>query len=234
MLVVEDDPTLRDVLTVALSAQGCLVRWTDDGDRALAECEARLPEIVVLDVMLPGRSGLEVCAALRALYNPSPGVVMVTAKDSEVDVILGFEVGADDYVIKPFRPKELVARVKALSRRLKQRTPSTPPVEEPEAAMVWGPLKIDPGARSVEVSGNPVQLTPTELSLLAFLARVPNRVYSRMQLLERIWDSTHEGYARNVDCHITRIRRKLEKAGLDPAPINTVHGTGYSFVIPRC
>src|SRR5215468_10981878 len=118
VLIVEDDAGLGDVMSVHLVAEGWDVRRVEDGDAALAACAEQLPDLVVLDVMLPRRSGLEVCAALRALYSPSPGVVMVTARDTELDVILGFEVGADDYVLKPFRPRELVARVRAVARRL--------------------------------------------------------------------------------------------------------------------
>ncbi|HZS37560.1 MAG TPA: response regulator transcription factor [Polyangia bacterium] len=232
LLFVEDDAALRDVLRMHLEAEGWTLRLAEDGDAALAACAERLPGLVVLDVMLPKRSGLEVCAALRALYHPSPGVLMLTARDTELDVILGFEVGADDYVIKPCRPRELVARVRALARRLggaPARASGAPPRPAQSDAIDRGPLRIDLAARRVTVGAQPLRLTPTELELLAFLARAPDRVFSRAQLLEEVFDSTNEGYARNVDCHVTRLRRKLEAAGLDPAPIRTVHGAGYCF-----
>jgi DNA-binding response OmpR family regulator len=227
LLLVEDDAGLGDVLRLHLAAEGWAVRVATDGEAALAACAQSLPDVVVLDVMLPRRSGLEVCAALRALYHPSPGVVMLTARDSELDVILGFEVGADDYVIKPSRPRELVARVRALLRRI-ERAPAAPVAERAEA-LVHGALSIDVDARRVTVGGELLKLTPTEYTLLVHLARIPARVFSRQELLAAVFDSAHEGYARNVDCHVTRLRRKLEAAGLMPAPIRTVHGAGYAF-----
>jgi DNA-binding response OmpR family regulator len=230
VLIVEDDTSLREVLSLHLQAERWTVRGAGSADEALAACAERKPDVVVLDIMLPGgRSGIEVCAALRALYDPSPGVVMLTARDREVDVILGFEVGADDYVIKPCRPREVVARVGALGRRVQALGRAT----ASDAVIERGTIRIDLEARRAAVAGVEVRLTPTELDLLALLARTPDKVYTRMQLLERIWESAHEGYARNVDCHVTRVRRKLEAAGLEPAPIQTVHGTGYRFVTPR-
>ncbi len=235
LLVVEDDAALREVFALHLGAEpGWSVRLVEDGEAALAACAERLPQVVLLDVMLPKRSGLEVCAALRALYHPSPGVVMVTARDSELDVILGFEVGADDYVIKPCRPREVVARVRAVARRLdrggapsKPRAPAA--IARGEATIQRGPLRIDPAARRVSVGERLVKLTPTEYQLLLFLASDPERVFSRTELLEEVFDCTHEGYARNVDCHVTRLRKKLEAAGFTPVPIRTVHGHGYAF-----
>jgi DNA-binding response OmpR family regulator len=237
VLIVEDDPALGDVMAVHLAAEGWDVRRATDGEAALAMCADRLPDLVVLDIMLPRRSGLEVCAALRALYHPSPGVVMVTARDSELDVILGFEVGADDYVLKPFRPRELLARVRAVIRRLGRAAPAAPATAAPapEAArkagttVVHGALTIDVDARRVTVDDLTVKLTPTEFELLLFLARTPQRAWSRKQLLEEVFDSTHEGYSRNVDSHVMRLRKKIELAGLTPAPIRTVQGTGYCF-----
>ena len=237
VLIVEDDPALGDVMAVHLAAEGWDLRRAADGEAALAACEDRLPDLVVLDVMLPRRSGLEVCAALRALYNPSPGVVMVTARDSELDVILGFEVGADDYVLKPFRPRELVARVRAVIRRLGRAAQAAPAQAAPaqDAArkagtvVVHGALCIDVEARRVTVDDLALKLTPTEFELLLFLARTPQRAWSRKQLLEEVFDSTHEGYSRNVDSHVMRLRKKIELAGLCPAPIRTVQGTGYCF-----
>jgi DNA-binding response OmpR family regulator len=230
VLLVEDDVALREILQLHLAAQpGWNIRAAGDGEAALAACAATLPDIVVLDVMLPGRSGLEVCAALRALYQPSPGVLMVTARAEEVDVIVGFEVGADDYVIKPCRPREIVARVKALARRVRPNDDRSEPAAT--AALVYGSLSIDPGGQKVTVAGQPIKLTPTELAMLIELASEPNTIHSRGRLLERVFDTNHEGYARNVDCHVARLRRKLDAAGLVPSPIETVHGTGYRFVL---
>jgi len=232
VLLVEDDVALGDVMAVHLAAEGLRVRRADDGEDALAACAARLPDLVVLDVMLPKRSGLEVCAALRALYHPSPGVVMVTARDTELDMVLGLEVGADDYILKPFRPRELVARVRALIRRLGRISTSISvpaPALAPDPSVVRGELRIDVGARRVTVGDRLLRLTPTEFELLLLLARAPARAWSRKELLENVFDSTHEGYSRNVDSHVMRLRKKIENAGLSPAPITTVHGTGYRF-----
>lgn len=234
VLIVEDDVPLGDVMAVHLAAEGWRLRRAEDGEAALAACVERPPDLVVLDVMLPRRSGLEVCAVLRALYHPSPGVVMVTARDTELDVILGFEVGADDYVLKPFRPRELVARVRALSRRLgRVVAPASPqdPARPPPAAVVHGALRIDIDARRVTVGDIALKLTPTEFELLLFLARSPRRAWSRKELLEQVFDSTHEGYSRNVDSHVMRLRKKIEVAGMNPAPIRTVQGTGYAFEV---
>lgn len=223
VLVVEDDPSLREVLALHLAAEGFRVRSVDRGDLALERCAERIPDVVVLDLSLPGRSGLEVCACLRGRYDPSPGVVMVTARASEVDVILGFEVGADDYVVKPCRLREVVARVKALARRVRPSAKAAEVVER-------GALRIEVEAMRVTVAGAVVKLTPTEHALLLRLAREPDKVHARAALLAEVWDSSHEGYARNVDCHVARVRKKLEAAGLSPMPIATVHGVGYRFL----
>jgi DNA-binding response OmpR family regulator len=232
VLIVEDDAALGDVLAVHLAAEGWRLRQVADGEAALAACAERVPDLVVLDVMLPKRSGLEVCAALRALYHPSPGVVMVTARDTELDVILGFEVGADDYVLKPFRPRELVARARALQRRLGRAVAADPAAAAPRlpcSVIAHGDLRIDAEARRATVGELVLRLTPTEFELLLLLARTPHRAWSRSELLEKVFDSTHEGYARNVDSHVMRLRKKIELAGLRPAPIRTVQGTGYRF-----
>ena len=221
ILLVEDDVALREVTAMHLAGAGYDVAAVGDGDDALAACAARPPDALVLDLMLPGRSGLEVCRELRARHAPSPGVVMVTARGSEADMVIGLDAGADDYVVKPFAPAVLLARVAALCRRLAARAAAVP------ERVTWGPIAIDLDARRVEVSGRAVALTPTELALLHRLCAAPGRVLTRKQLLAEIFGTTHEGYARNVDCHVTRLRRKLEAAGLAPAPIHGVHGAGY-------
>lgn len=225
VLVVEDDDALREVLRLHLAAEGWAVRAVGDGDAALALAGERRPAVAVLDVMLPGRTGLDVCAALRARFDPSPGVIVLTARGDEADVLLGFEAGADDYVMKPCRPREIVARVRALLRR------TAPPAARDEdlQAIVRGPIRVDRARHEASVHGAPLRLTGTELSLLATLAAQPGRVFSRAELLEGVWDTRNPGYARNVDCHVTRLRRKLESAGLSPAPVETVHGVGYRF-----
>jgi DNA-binding response OmpR family regulator len=223
VLLVEDDDGLREALRIHLAGEGLRVRAVEDGPAALDACAACLPDVLVLDLMLPGLSGIEVCTQVRSLYQPSPAVVMVTARDTEADVVLGLDSGADDYVIKPVRPRELLARVRAVLRRIG--TPAGPP-----PAIVRGALRVDPAKRRALVGAVEQRLTATELALLVLLAREPERVWSRLELLETLWSTRHAGYARNVDCHVARLRRKLAAAGLPGAPIETVHGSGYRFV----
>jgi DNA-binding response OmpR family regulator len=236
VLIVEDDPGARAVLAHHLAGQGWSVRVAPDGEAALAEAAARAPDVVVLDVMLPGVSGIEVCAALRERLDPSPGVLILTARDGEADLLLAFDSGADDYVVKPCRPREVVARLRALARRVgrrdseRPRRPERAPAEEP-AMLRHGALRVDTRARRAFVGEQALHLTPTELELLVLFASEPERSYSRLELLKDVWDSTHPGYARNVDCHVARLRRKLAAAGLKPTPIETVHGTGYRFAL---
>lgn len=231
ILVVEDDDALRDVLVMTLSDEGFEVRAVGDGEAALAACAERLPDLVVLDVMLPRRSGIEVCGLLRRTYTPSPGVVMVSARGAELDVVLGLEVGADDYVLKPCRPRELVARVHAVARRLGP-VRGAPAASGREDVITRGDLRIDELERRVRVHDTELSLTPSEFELLVFLARHPGRVFTRLGLLEQVFDTSLEAYSRNVDSHVARIRKKIEQAGMT-APIRTVHGVGYAFDEPR-
>lgn len=222
-MVVDDDAVLRELLSLHLAAQGHRVRSAASGEDALAECARAVPDIVVLDLSLPGLSGLEVCTALRARYQPTPGVVIVTARASEADVMLGFDSGADDYVVKPCRPREVVARVAALGRRIR-------PEPGSREILRSGALVVDIAAVKVAVGQRAVELTPTEFALLVTLLRTPGVVHSRKALLATVWSSSNEGYARNVDCHIVRLRRKLGGAGIDAqAAIETIHGTGYRW-----
>lgn len=227
--MVEDDEPLARALMLHLRGEGWSVRWAEDGDVALTLCRETVPDIVVLDLMLPGRSGLEVCTELRTAISPSPGVLMLTARSSEGDVVLGLDHGADDYVIKPCRPKELTARIRALSRRL-QTTPQ-PARDVWPAEVVLGPLRLDLGMRKAHVGDGLLQLTPSEFALLEVFMRNEGQSLSRMVLLERVFESTHEGYARNVDCHVARLRKKLEATGVRNS-IETVYGSGYRFVAP--
>jgi DNA-binding response OmpR family regulator len=221
VLLVEDDATLRSVLSMHLETAGLAVHAVGDGDAALQACRELRPHILVLDVMLPGASGLEVAREIRDSYDPVPGIVMITALGGEDDVVRGLHSGADDYVVKPVRPRELIARIFSLARRLR-------PVQEAERS--FGRLRIWPVERRVEVDGEQLHLTPTELALLLELSSVPLRVFTRAELLSTVFDTDHPGYARNVDCHITRLRRKLEARDWTPAPVETVHGQGYRFV----
>jgi DNA-binding response OmpR family regulator len=221
ILLVEDDRALREVTAIHLEAAGYLVDAVGDGDAALAACATARPDVVVLDLNLPGIDGLEVCRTLRARFVPSPGVVMVTARGSEADMVIGLDAGADDYVVKPFAPAVLLARLAALVRRLGHQAPG------PSEQVRWHDIEIDLRGHRATALGEPLALTPTEFALLAQLCRCAGEVLSRKQLLHDVFGTTNEGYARNVDCHVTRLRRKLEAAGLTPAPIHAVHGAGY-------
>jgi DNA-binding response OmpR family regulator len=197
-----------------------------DGDEAVRALLVEPPALVILDLMVPGRSGLDVCREIRARLGPQPVVLMLTARIAEEDAVLGFDVGADDYVRKPFRVAELMARIGALLRRTAEH-PGAPPATS--AAAHRAGLAIDAAARRASVAGREVRLTPMEFDLLCHLARCPGQVLSRRQLLEEVWGYQHEGYARTIDTHVTRLRRKLAAAGLAGDPIATVHGRGYRF-----
>ena len=223
ILLVEDDAPLAAALSVNLRAEGWSVRWASSCKDARTAARALRPDVVVLDVMLGDGSGLDVCVQLRREIEPTPGVVMLTARGSEADVVLGLDHGADDYVVKPCRPRELAARVRAVARR------TMPAVDELHDAFVRGQLRVDPPRRRAWVDDLELSLTPTEHELLSILARHVDRAHSRMDLLQAVFDSTHPGYARNVDCHVARLRRKLEAAGMSPVPIKTIYGVGYRF-----
>lgn len=222
ILLVEDDRALREITTIHLESAGHAVTAVGDGELALAECDVKQFDVVVLDLNLPGRDGVEICRELRARYRPSPGVVMVTARGTDADMVIGLDAGADDYVVKPFAPAVLLARLASLLRRLRATTAL--PTEEP---LRWNQIQVDRRARRAEVGGRALTLTPTEFALLAELCQHPGVVLSRKQLLHDVFGTTNDGYARNVDCHITRLRRKLEAAGLSPVPIHAVTGAGY-------
>ncbi len=223
VLLVEDDAPLAHALSVNLAAEGWFVRSAHTVASALAAVHDSLPDVVLLDRMLPDGDGLSLCVALRAA-RPTPGVIVLTARGGEADVVLGLDQGADDYVVKPCRPRELVARVRAVLRR-------KAPAPGPDDVLIRGRLRIDSTRRRAWVGDDELALTPTEHELLAVLAREPGRVYARLDLLAVVFDSTHPGYARNVDCHVARLRRKLAAAGLEPNPVKTTHRMGYRFEV---
>lgn len=229
ILVVDDEAPIAGLLSDHLARRGHAVTIASDGDEALArlglgehaEPRATLPDLVVLDVMLPSKSGLEVCAALRAApLARQPVVLVLTAKRDEADAVAGFEAGADDYVRKPFGVAELVRRIEALLALA-----GRAPVATPRATG----LHIDTRARTVHVDGREVHLTPKEHDLLVHFASHRGEVLDRERLLVEVWGYSHAGYARTVDSHVTRVRKKLEAAGLSRDPIATVHGVGYRF-----
>jgi DNA-binding response OmpR family regulator len=228
LLVVEDDADLRALVSERLRAEGYSVETAETGPDALTRAAATPPDVVILDVMLPGLDGLEVCRRLRASL-PRAYVVMLTAKAGEVDRVVGLEVGADDYVTKPFSVAELVARVRAGLRRL--RLEAEPARTDDEAPLVFadGDLRIDPVRREVRRGDDVRHLTVKEFELLLFLARHPERPFTRLQLLEQVWQIRYEGYDRTVDSHVQRLRAKVEDDPGNPRFIRTVWGVGYKF-----
>jgi DNA-binding response OmpR family regulator len=218
ILVVDDEPMVREVLTGYLERDGHRVLEAATAQEARAGL-TRDPDLVLLDIMLPGESGLEI---LRSLDGRVP-VIMLTALAEEADRILGLELGADDYVTKPFSPREVAARVRSVLRRATQSP-------EPLEALEIGDLRIDPAAREVAVEGSAVDLTAKEFELLHFLATSPRQVFSRQQLLEQVWDSSADWQdPATVTVHIGRIRNKIEPDPSDPKHIQTVWGVGYKF-----
>jgi DNA-binding response OmpR family regulator len=213
--IVEDEDAIASAVAARLNREGYEVAVAADGPAGVALCKEFRPDVVVLDVMLPGFDGLEVCRRIQA-QRPVP-VIMLTALDSETDLVIGLGVGADDYMTKPFSPRELVARVKALLRRVDRSQFST------EAVVRLGDVELDPSTRHVSQSGVRVHLTPTEFDLLYRLASRPDVVFSRDKLLAEVW-GYRDGYgARTVDSHVAALRRKL-----GPDIIRTVHGVGYA------
>jgi DNA-binding response OmpR family regulator len=222
VLIVEDDPTVAEVVARYLERDGFTVESVADGRDAVARADAHLPDIVVLDIMLPGLDGLEVCRRLRARA-PIP-VVMLTARGSEEDRVLGLDLGADDYVSKPFSPRELTARVKAVLRRAGSQLDEL----DQGGRLEYDSLVIDLGAREARVQGQLATLTAREFELLAFLARRPRQVFRRDELLERVWGYTY-GDTSTVTVHIRRLREKIEDDPSAPRRITTVWGVGYRF-----
>ena len=229
VLVVDDEASVVEVVSLYLKRDGFQVRSAQDGREALKAIQTKLPDLVVLDVMLPGLDGLEIMRRLRADPSSDVPVILLTARSQEVDRIFGLELGADDYVTKPFSPAELVSRVKAVLRRA-QRTDQR---EQGEKALDFGELKIDPQTRLVNVRGEEVNLTATEFDLLWFLASRPRHVFKRDRLLEDVW-----GYAEYLDpgtvtVHMRRLREKLELNPSEPVWLITVWGVGYKFDPPQ-
>jgi DNA-binding response OmpR family regulator len=220
VLVVDDEASVRDLVSRYLTREGFVVHGSEDGEAALAMVRQIRPDLVILDVMLPGMDGFEVLRRLREWSQVY--VLLLTARTEETDKVVGLSVGADDYLTKPFSPRELVARVKAILRRGRGATDRPQP-------LVFGRLRIDPGERRVWKDGVPVDLTALEFDLLLALAGHPRLVFNRAQLIERVWGSDFFGDERVVDVHIKELRKKLEDDPSRPAFITTVRGVGYRF-----
>ncbi|WP_420454185.1 response regulator transcription factor [Rubrivirga sp.] len=230
LLVVEDDDDLRQTLARRLEESGYDVATAATGPDALDAVAERVPDLVVLDVMLPGLDGVEVCRRLRSDH-PLLTILMLTARADELDRVVGLEVGADDYVTKPFSLQEVVARIRSALRRVRavREQLASGPADDGEAPITAGALAVDPVRREVTVGGEPVHLTVREFDLLLFLARHPDRPFTRGQLLQQIWDITYEGYDRTIDSHVQRLRAKIEADPGNPAFVRTVWGVGYKF-----
>jgi two-component system response regulator ResD len=224
ILIVDDEENIVALVTHYLSREGFETRAAYDGPAGLAAFRATTPSLLILDLMLPGLPGTELCREVRRTSDVP--ILMLTARDDIVDKVVGFELGADDYLTKPFLPQELVARVKALYRRAAR---AAAPATDETAALRFATLTVDPARREVLTRGHAVELRPKEFDLLLMLARHPGQVFSREQLLSKVWGYDFEGQSRTVDVHVQHVREKIEAAGGSPGLIATVWGVGYKF-----
>ncbi len=226
LLIVEDDQNIQHMIADYFKHVGFDVVTASDGESGIKAALDERPDALILDVMLPKTDGFSVCRHIRE-RNPSLPILILTAKDDVVDKVLGLEMGADDYITKPFSLRELEARLKSVLRRMKAKAKEGD--EGDQAPITRGNLKIVPGRREVTLFGKQVELTPKEFELLQLFASHPGRVYSRKYLLENIWDYTYSGYDRTIDSHINRLRAKVEEDPENPKMIMTVWGVGYKF-----
>ncbi len=223
ILLADDEPDILAPVSYALRAEGFEVETAGDGQEALDAARGGGFDLVVLDIMMPRLSGTEVCKRLRA--ESIVPIIMLTAKDAEVDRVLGLELGADDYVTKPFSSRELASRIRAVLRRGElERSAGT-------SSVAAGDVRIDLASHRVTVAGDEVRLTPSEFKVLALLAAEPNRVFSRWQIMERLWDAPYVGTARAADVHVSNLRRKIEDDPADPRRLVTVREAGYKLVV---
>ncbi len=221
ILLVDDDPNIRQLVSLYLTREGFEVQEAERGDDALKQFKAAAPNLILLDIMLPGMDGWQVCREVRKVSNIP--IIMLTAKDETFDKVLGLELGADDYLSKPFEPKELVARIKAVIRRYQS-------ADAPDKELVFPGLSINISHYTVSYMGRPVEMPPKELELLYFLASHPGAVFTREQLLEQVWGYDFFGDSRTVDVHIKRLREKLDGGELG-WNLKTVWGVGYKFEV---
>lgn len=221
VLVVDDDPALAEMLTIVLRKEGFDTAVVSEGTKAMPAVHELKPDVVLLDLMLPGMNGIDVCKAIRA--ESGVPIVMLTAKSDTVDVVLGLESGADDYVVKPFKPQELVARLRTRLRRTES---------DPAEQLTIGDLAIDVPGHQVSRDGEPISLTPLEFDLLLALARKPRQVFTREVLLEQVWGYRHAADTRLVNVHVQRLRSKVERDPEHPEVVLTVRGVGYKAGVP--
>jgi len=224
ILVVDDEPNILEVVSAYLRRELYKVVTATDGEAALKQFAETSPDLVVLDVMLPRLDGLEVCRRVRATSNTP--IIMLTARSDEMDKLVGLGIGADDYLTKPFSPRELVARIKAVLRRSLAVAPPEPGADD---TLKFPGLKINPRTRTVEMDAGQVELTAKEFDLLYFLARHPQEVFTRTQLLDQVWDYSYYGDTSTVTVHVRRLREKIEPDPMRPRYVKTVWGVGYKF-----
>lgn len=216
ILVVDDDPAINEMLTIVLEAEGFATESVTDGAAAVPAFRSTQPDLILLDLMLPGMNGIDICREIRK--ESGVPIVMLTAKTDTVDVVLGLESGADDYITKPFKPKELVARIRARLRRTD---------EEPSEVLTIGDLKVDVPQHMVTRDGEEIALTPLEFDLLLEMARRPNQVHTREELLQNVWGYRNASDTRLVNVHVQRLRSKIERDPENPEIVLTVRGVGY-------
>lgn len=225
ILVIEDDPDIGDMLGINLRDEGFAVEIATDGTAGLEQIKKQAYDLLILDIMLPGLDGLEICREVRhqAHYQP---IIIISAKSTETQRILGLELGADDYLAKPFSIPELIARIRALLRRAEAMHKES---QLKAGTITCGPLVIDPVGHEAKLNGAPLPLTFKEFELLLFFARHPGKAFNRMELLNNVWGYSHDGYEHTVNSHINRLRAKLEHDPAHPEFIQTVWGVGYKF-----
>ena len=228
VLVIEDDNEIADLVAIHLRDLSYALDRAEDGLEGLAMAESGNYDLVILDLMLPKLDGLDVCTRIRQKDSHTP-ILMLTARSEELDKVLGLELGADDYLTKPFSIRELIARVKAIFRRMEADVEKVTSLREADTYQ-YGGLSIDLAKRQVKQDGEAIELTAKEFDLLALFASHPGRTYSRRQLLDLVWDYQFEGYEHTVNSHINRLRNKIEKNPAEPQYIKTVWGVGYRFV----
>ena len=231
VLLVDDEPSILKLLTFNLEKEGYQVETSEDGKEGLDLALSQEFDFIILDLMLPSMNGMDICRQIRQekIYTP---ILMLTAKDSEIDKIIGLELGADDYLTKPFSPREVLARMKAILRRSDRESFEDDSLEEEEFSVeIFGDITIDPTRYEVHVKDQKVLLTQKEFELLVYMSERKNRVLSRDQLLEAIWKFSYEGETRIVDVHISHLREKIEENPKKPQYIHTVRGFGYKFEV---
>jgi two-component system response regulator BaeR len=221
ILIVEDEPKIADLLRDYLQEAGFKVSCLDRGDPVVSIVKKEPPTLILLDIMLPGTDGKDVCREIRKFSNIP--ILMITAKVEEIDRLIGLELGADDYICKPFSPREVVARVKAVLRRVHSPTPAP--------RLVAGPISLDDATRQVSVDGQVLHLTPSEFALLRIMMGHPDRVFSRSELLDKVQGYQFEGYDRTIDSHIKNLRKKISEKLPGREVIHTVYGIGYKFSV---